>query len=40
MKQDAQNGMKLVMGDADQIQAFVIIDNVEMMINACVNGKN
>ena len=40
MKQDAQNGMKLVNGNADKIQAFVIIDNVEMMINACVNENN
>ena len=40
MKQDTQNGMKLVSVNVDQIQGFVIIDNTEMMINAGVNAKN
>ena len=40
MKQDTQNGMKLVSVNVDQIQGFVIIDNNEMMINAGVNAKN
>ena len=34
MKQDTQNDMKRVRLNADSIQAFVIIKNVGMMINA------
>ena len=40
MKQNKQNGMKRVSVNVDQIQAFVIISNVRMMINAGVNAKN
>ena len=40
MKQDTQNSMKNVNINADQIQAFVIINNVGMMINAGENAKN
>ena len=40
MKQDTQNGMKHVSVNVDQMQAFVIINNVGMMINAGVNAKN
>ena len=40
MKQDTQNGMKRVSENVDQMQAFVIINNVVMMINAGVNAKN
>ena len=40
MKQDLQNGMKLVSVNVDQIQLFVIINNVEIKINADVNAKN
>ena len=39
MKQDLQNGMKLVSVDVDQMQLFVIINNVEIKINADVNAK-
>ena len=39
MKQDSQNGMKRVSVDAAQMQAFGIINNVGMMINAGVNAK-
>ena len=35
-----QNGMKRVNVNVDQMQAFVIISNVGMMINAGVNAKN
>ena len=35
-----QNGMKRVSVNVDQMQAFVIINNVGMMINAGVNAKN
>ena len=35
-----QNGMKRVNVNVDQMQAFVIINNVGMMINAGVNAKN
>ena len=40
MKQDTQNGMKRVSVNVDQMQAFLIINNVGMMINADVNAKN
>ena len=40
MKKDTQNGMKLVNANVDQMQAFVIINNFGMMINAGVNAKN
>ena len=40
MKQDTQNTMKRVRVNVDQMQAFVIINNVRMMINAGVNAKN
>ena len=40
MKQDTQNGVKLVSVNVDQMQPFVIINNVGMMINAGVNAKN
>ena len=31
MKQDIQNGMKLVNANVDQMQGFVIINDVEIM---------
>ena len=40
MKQDAQNDMKLVSVSVDQMQMFVIINNVGMKINAGLNAKN
>ena len=40
MKQDIQNGMKLVNVNVDQMQLFVIINNVGIKINADVNAKN
>ena len=40
MKQDTENGMKCAIVNVDQMQAFVIINNVRMMINAGVNAKN
>ena len=40
MKQDTQNGMKRVSVNVDQMQAFVIINNIGIMINAGVNAKN
>ena len=40
MKRGTQNGMKRVSVNADQMQAFVIIDNFGMMINKGVNAKN
>ena len=40
MKQDTQNGMKHVSVNVDQMEAFVIINNVGMMINARVNANN
>ena len=40
MKQDTQNGMKRVSVNVDQMQAFVIINNTGMMINAGVNANN
>ena len=39
MKQDTQNGMKLVSANVAQMVVFVIINNVGMMINAGVNVK-
>ena len=40
MKQDTQNDMKRVSVNADQMQVFVMINNVGMMINTGVNAKN
>ena len=40
MKRDTLNGMKRVNVIADQMQAFVIINNVRVMINAGVNAKS
>ena len=40
MKQDTQNGMKPVSVNGDQMAAFVITNNIEMIINAGVNVKN
>ena len=40
MKQDTWNDMKRVSVNVDQMQVFVIINNVGMMINAGVNAKN
>ena len=40
MKQDTQSGMKRVSLNVDQMQVFVIINNVVMVINAVVNAKN
>ena len=40
MKEEKQNGMKHVIVNADQMRAFVIINNIRMMINAGVNVKN
>ena len=40
MKQDTQNDTKRVSVNVDQMQAFVIINIVGMMINAGVNAKN
>ena len=40
MKKDPQNVMKSVSANVDQMQAFVIINNVRMMINAGANKKN
>ena len=40
MKQDTQNDMKRVSVNVDQMQAFLIINNFGMMINAGVNAKN
>ena len=40
MKQDTKYGMKSVIVNVDQMQVFVAINNVEMMINAGVNVKN
>ena len=40
MKQDIQNGMRRVHIDVDQMQVFVIINNVGIMIDADVNIKN
>ena len=40
MKEDNQNDMKRVSVNVDQMQTFVIINNVRMMINASVNAKS
>ena len=40
MKEDLQNGMKHVSVNVDQMQLFVIINNVEIKINVDVNAKN
>ena len=40
MKQDIYLGMKLVNVNVDQIQVFVVINNVGIMINVDVNAKN
>ena len=40
MKQDTQNGMKHESVNVDSMQAFVIINNVGIIINAGVNVKN
>ena len=40
MKQDTQNGMKRVSVNVDQMQVFVIINNIGIMINVGVNVKN
>ena len=40
MKQGTQNGMKRVSVNVDSNIVFVIINNVEMMINAGVNANN
>ena len=40
MKQDISNAMKLVNKNVDQMQMFVIINNVGIIINADVNFKN
>ena len=40
MKQDTQNDMKQLSVNVDQMQAFVIINNVVMIINAGVNANN
>ena len=40
MKQIIQNGIKCVSVNVDQMQLFVIINNVGMKINADVNVKN
>ena len=40
MKLDTLNEIKRVTVNVDQMQAFVIINNVGIMINAGVNAKN
>ena len=40
MKQNTWNGMKRLSVNIDQMQAFVIINNVRMMINAGANAQN
>ena len=40
MKQNAWNGVKCVCVNVDQMQAFVIINNIGVMVNAGVNEKN
>ena len=40
MKQDIQNGMKIVCVNVDQMQVFVITNNVGIKINVDVNVKN
>ena len=40
MKQDTQNGMKVVNANVHQMQVFIIINNVKIKLNAGVNVKN
>ena len=40
MKQDIQNGTKRVNINVDQMQVFVMINNIGIMINADVNANN
>ena len=40
MKQGMYLGMRLVHGNADEMQVFVIIDNIGIIINADVNAEN
>ena len=40
MKQVTQNGMKIVNVSVEQMQVFLIINNVGILINADVNAKN
>ena len=40
MKQDMLTSMKLVNANVDQMQVFVIINNVGIMTNADVNVKS
>ena len=40
MKQDIQGGMELVSANVNQMQAFVIINNVRIMKNVDMNVKN
>ena len=40
IKQEIQNSMKLVNVNVDQIEVFVIINNVGIKINENVNAKN
>ena len=40
MKQDTQNGMKLVSVNVDLTVEFVLINNVGMTINVSVNANN
>ena len=40
MKQGTQNGIKRVSVNVDQMQVFIILNNVGTMINAEVNAKN
>ena len=40
MKQDIQNSMGLVNVNVDQMQVLVLINDVEILINADVNVKN
>ena len=40
MKHDTQNGMKRLSVNVDQMQSFVIINNIGMMIDAGGNRKN
>ena len=40
MKQDASNSTKRVSVNVDLTVVFVIINNVEMIINAGVNARN
>ena len=40
MKRDTQNNMKRANVNGELMQAFVLINNVGMMINADVNVKN